>query len=65
MYRLRCRLGRGEKLMGTVDIQFTGEGVSATHYGENNEVLDEAWYTWAEVDELKEVSESAITFEAV
>lgn len=46
-----------------VDIRFTLEGFSASVYGENNQVVDESWFTWDEVDELKSDEESHVTFE--
>ena len=46
-----------------VDIRFTLEGFSASVYGENNQVVDESWFTWAEVDELKSDEESHVTFQ--
>lgn len=47
----------------TVDIRFTSEGVSASMYDADANVLDEAWYTWAEVGGMKADDRSHITFE--
>jgi len=50
--------------MPTIDIQFTPEGVSATAYADDsNAVIDEAWFTWAEVEERRTINASDITFE--
>ena len=50
--------------MPTIDIKFTPEGVSATAYADgSNTVLEESWYTWAEVEERKGIEGSDITFE--
>lgn len=47
--------------------QFTPEGVSVTVYGEKNQVIDETWFTWDEVDlqiEMNaEYGTSSFTFE--
>jgi hypothetical protein len=52
----------------TVDIRFATDGISASVYAVSEapsqvDLLEEAWYTWAEVDELTSDSESHITFE--
>jgi hypothetical protein len=49
--------------MPTVDIRFTTEGISASVYGDDNQVIDEAWFTWDEVDQMKSDEESHVTFE--
>jgi len=49
--------------MPTVDGRFTHEGISISVYGEDNEVIDEIWYTWDEVENMKGVSQSDFTFE--
>lgn len=37
-----------------IDGRFTGEGVSVSAYGDSGAtVLDEAWFTWAEVEDRK------------
>lgn len=48
----------------TVDIRFALEGISVSVYTDGGAaVVDESWYTWDEVDELKGNEESDITFE--
>lgn len=50
----------------TVDIRFAGDGFSVSVYdwrdGEPT-VYDEAWHTWAEVEERKGDESSDVTFE--
>ena len=48
--------------MDTVDIRFTSEGLSASAY-ENGALVDEAWFTWAEIELMKSDGESHITFQ--
>lgn len=47
----------------TVDGRFTSEGISVSAYDDDGNVLDEAWFTWDEVDEMKSDGESHFTFE--
>lgn len=52
----------------TVDIRFATEGISASVYAisetpNRTDLLEEAWYTWTEVDELTTDTESHIIFE--
>lgn len=47
----------------TVDVRFTSEGISMSMYGPENEVLDESWFTWPEVEEMKADDRSHVTFE--
>lgn len=47
----------------TVDGRFTSEGISVSAYDEDGDVLDETWFTWGEVEDLKGLNESAFTFE--
>ena len=47
----------------TVDIRFTPDGFSASMYDEDAMLLDESWYTWDEIEDLKTYEESQITFE--
>lgn len=63
MERMNDRREQDSTPSATVDIQFTREGVSATVYGSENEVLDDSWFTWAEVEERKQIEASDITFE--
>ena len=49
--------------MNTVDIRFTSEGISASAYTEEGVLVDEAWFTWDEVEEMKSDEMSHITFE--
>ena len=48
--------------MDTVDIRFTQEGISASAYDDGC-LVDEMWFTWDEVEELKSNEESRITFQ--
>jgi len=52
----------------TVDIRFATDGISASVYVVSEtpgqvDLLEEAWYTWGEVEELTRDSASHITFE--
>lgn len=46
-----------------VDGRVNRNGVSVTAYDEDRNVLEETWFTHAEVEELKKVSQSDFTFE--
>lgn len=46
-----------------VDIRFTSEGISASAYDSDGKVVEESWFTWDEVEEMKSDEESHITFE--
>lgn len=47
----------------TVDGRFTDEGLSVTAYDSDGGVLDEAWFTHAEIDDLAGTDGSDFTFE--
>lgn len=47
----------------TVDGRFTSEGISVSVYDEDAILVDETWYTWDEVEEMKSDEESHFTFE--
>lgn len=48
----------------TVDVRFHIKGISISVYeGEDNEIHDETWFTWDEVEEMKSDEESHVTFE--
>lgn len=46
-----------------VDGRFTSEGLSISIYDDNGNVEDETWFTWAEIEDRKEISQSDLTFE--
>jgi len=47
----------------TVDGRFTSDGLSVSMYTEDGIVLDEAWFTYEEMEELQGDEESNFTFE--
>lgn len=46
-----------------VDGRFSPEGLSVSAYDSNGRLIDEIWYTWAEIEDLKSEEESHFTFE--
>lgn len=47
----------------TVDGRFTADGLSVSAYDKDGNVLDETWFTWTEIEELKGADGSDFTFE--
>lgn len=45
-----------------VDGKFTPEGIGVTAYDDTGAVVDETWFTWDEVEEMKHPTELAFTF---
>lgn len=48
--------------MTNVEISFTSEGVTASVYDDLG-LIDESWYTWSEVEEMKDNEGPDITFD--
>lgn len=46
-----------------VDVQYTTEGISITVYGPENEVHDETWHTWDEIETRRDTNASDFTAE--
>ena len=47
----------------TVDGRFTSEGISVSVYAPDGSVLDETWFTYDEIEEMKSDGQSHFTFE--
>lgn len=46
-----------------VDGRFTSEGISVSAYSDDGALLEETWFTYDEIEEMKSDEESHFTFE--
>lgn len=61
--KLRTTRNRMDNPDYTVDGRFTQEGLSVSVYDEQANVVDETWFTWDEIEELKSEEGSDFTME--
>jgi hypothetical protein len=49
--------------MVMIDGRFTTEGISVSAYSDDGVLLEETWFAWSEVEEMKSDEKSHFTFE--